>query len=107
MSVGAQTKASGSSDAGVAGGGQSADRGTAAGMLFGRLTVLPALVAMAWLVVGLPLLLLGWFTPVAMLLVTVPVVAVISTLGSGCPPANGRARSWPGSPVGCLLHGGR
>ncbi len=81
MSVGAQTKASGSSDAGVAGGGQSADRGTAAGMLFGRLTVLPALVAMAWLVVGLPLLLLGWFTPVAMLLVTVPVVAVIVYFG--------------------------
>ena len=39
----------------------------AAGRLLGRLSVLPALLAMAWLLAGLPLLLAGRFTPVLML----------------------------------------
>jgi hypothetical protein len=78
MSVGAQTKTSGSPQSGVAdGGGRGVDHSKAAGMLFGRLSLLPVLVAMAWLVVGLPLLLLGWFTPVVMLVVSLPIMAVI------------------------------
>ena len=82
MSIGAQTKASGSSDAGVSdGSGQSIDRGTAAGMVFGRLSVLPVLVVTAWLVAGLPLLLLGWFTPVVMLLVSVPIAVILVYFG--------------------------
>jgi hypothetical protein len=47
----------------------------AAGRLLGRLTVLPALIVVAWLAGGLPLLLLGWFTPVLMLVVCVPLAA--------------------------------
>ncbi len=46
-----------------------------AGRLLGRLTVLPALLVVAWLAGGLPLLLLGWFTPVLMLVVSVPLAA--------------------------------
>jgi hypothetical protein len=89
MSVGAQTKASGSPDSGVAdGGGRGVDRGRAAGMLFGRLSVLPVLVAVAWLVVGLPLLLLGWFTPALMLLVSLPVMAVLVFFGLRLLPAH-------------------
>jgi hypothetical protein len=88
MSVGAQTKASGSPDSGVSdGGGRGVDRGKAAGMLFGRLSVLPVLVAVAWLVVGLPLLLLGWFTPALMLLVSLPVMAVLVFFGLRLLPA--------------------
>jgi hypothetical protein len=88
MSVGAQTKASGSPDSGVAdGGGRGVDRGRAAGMLFGRLSVLPVLVAVAWLVVGLPLLLLGWFTPALMLVVSLPVMAVLVFFGVRLLPA--------------------
>jgi hypothetical protein len=47
-------------------------RPDAAGLLLSRLTVLPALIAVAWLAGGLPLLLLGWFTPVLMLVVCGP-----------------------------------
>jgi hypothetical protein len=82
MSVGAQTKASGTPAAGEAdGGGQGVNRGNAAGMLFGRLSLLPALLVMGWLIAGLPLLLLGWFTPLVMLLVSVPIMALLVYLG--------------------------
>ncbi len=88
MSVGAQTKASGSPDSGVAdGGGRGVDRGSLAGMLFGRLTVLPVVVAVAWLLVGLPLLLLNRFTPVLMLVVSLPVMAVLVFFGLRLLPA--------------------
>jgi hypothetical protein len=88
MSVGAQTKASGSPDSGVAdGGGRGVDRGRAAGMVFGRLSVLPVLVAVAWLLVGLPLLLLNCFTPVLMVLVSLPVMAVLVFFGLRLLPA--------------------
>src|SRR5215470_12611604 len=46
----------------------------AAGRLLGRLSVLPTLLAMAWLLAGLPLLLAGRFTPVLMLVVAVPLI---------------------------------
>ena len=53
----------------------------AAGWLLGRLSVLPALLAMAWLLAGLPLLLVGRFTPVLMLVVSVPLAVLLIYLG--------------------------
>ena len=53
----------------------------AAGRLLGRLSVLPALLVMAWLLAGLPLLLAGRFTPVLMLALSVPLAAVLVVLG--------------------------
>ncbi|HEY3980362.1 MAG TPA: hypothetical protein VGM79_24010 [Streptosporangiaceae bacterium] len=51
-----------------------------AGRLLRQLTVLPALLAMAWLLAGLPLLLLGAFTPVLMLVLSVPLAASLTVL---------------------------
>ncbi|HEX5292299.1 MAG TPA: hypothetical protein VFX25_25805 [Streptosporangiaceae bacterium] len=56
-------------------------RPDAAGLLLSRLTVLPALIAVAWLAGGLPLLLLGWFTPVLMLVVCGPLAAAAAYAG--------------------------
>src|SRR5436190_3794458 len=53
----------------------------AAGRLLGRLSVLPTLLAMAWLLAGLPLLLAGRFTPVLMLVVSVPLAVLLIYLG--------------------------
>ena len=53
----------------------------AAGWLFGRLSVLPALLATAWLLAGLPLLLAGRFTPVLMLVMSVPLAVLLIYLG--------------------------
>jgi len=64
--------------AGSPGGAGSPDT---AGRLLGRLSVLPALLAMAWLLAGLPLLLAGRFTPVLMLVVSVPLAAAGTCLG--------------------------
>jgi hypothetical protein len=63
------------------GGGELAGAPSAPGRLLGRLTVLPALVVMAWLLAGLPLLLAGVFTPVLMLVVSVPLAAVLVICG--------------------------
>ena len=52
-----------------------------AGQLLGRLSVLPALLVLAWLLAGLPLLLLGWFTPLLTLLISVPLAAVLVPAG--------------------------
>jgi hypothetical protein len=52
-----------------------------AGVVFARLAVAPALLIASWLVVGLPLLMLGEFTPALTLIVFVPVAAVVLTLG--------------------------
>ena len=54
-----------------------ADQADPAGRLLGRLTVLPALLVLA----GLPLLLLGRFTPVLTLLISVPLAAVLVLAG--------------------------
>ena len=80
MSAGAKTATAGSPAAGAAGGGV-AEPADAAARLFGRLTVLPALLVMAWLLAGLPLLLLGLFTPVLMLVLSVPLAAVLVAVG--------------------------
>lgn len=50
-----------------------------AGRIFRQITVLPTLLAMAWLLAGLPLLLLGLFTPVLMLVVSLPLAIVLVT----------------------------
>jgi hypothetical protein len=52
-----------------------------AGLVFRRLTVLPTLLAMAWLLAGLPLLLLGLFTPLLMLVISLPLAVVLVTAG--------------------------
>ena len=91
MSVRARSDA-GSAAGNVAGGDQAAAPPDAAGRLLGRLSVLPALLVMAWLLVGLPLLLAGVFTPVAMLLLSVPLAAVLAVIGLRWLPAR-----WPGA----------
>ena len=75
----------------AAGGGDRAVNEDAAGRLLGRLSVLPALLAIAWLLAGLPLLLLGHFTPVLMVVVSIPLAAVAVTLGLRWIPGR-----WPG-----------
>ena len=64
----------------------------AAGRLLGQLSVLPALLVMAWLLAGLPLLLAGGFTPVPMLVLSVPLAVVLVVLGLRWLPAR-----WPGA----------
>jgi hypothetical protein len=81
MSTGARTETSGPSAAGAADGGGAVNAPDAAGRLLGRLSVLPALLVMAWLLVGLPLLLAGVFTPVLMLVLSVPVAVVLVVFG--------------------------
>jgi hypothetical protein len=81
MSGGTGIATTGSSTAGAAGGSAAAERLDTAGRLLGRLTVLPALLVMAWLLAGLPLLLLGVFTPVLMLVVSVPLAVVLVGYG--------------------------
>jgi len=52
-----------------------------AGRLLARLSVLPALLAMAWLLAGLPLLLLGHFTAIPMLVLSVPLAVLLVVFG--------------------------
>src|SRR5580693_1467468 len=80
MSVRARSDA-GSAAGNVAGGDQAAAPPDAAGRLFRRLSVLPALLIMAWLLVGLPLLLAGAFTPALMLVLSVPLAVVLVAFG--------------------------
>ena len=68
-----------------------------AGALFARLTVLPAVLILAWLIPGLPLLLAGDFSPVPMLLISVPLAVAFAVNGLRVVPA-----SWPR-----LFSGGR
>jgi hypothetical protein len=71
-----------------------------AGATFARLTVLPTLLVMAWLLVGLPLLLAGVFLPAPTLLVAVPVAVA---LGAGLRRSPGR---WPRALAGGALPAG-
>jgi hypothetical protein len=91
MSAGARTTSAGSAAPGTDDGGPAAGR-DAAGILLARLSVLPALVAAAWLLVGLPLLLLGAFTPVLMLVLAIPLAAALVAAGLRWVPDPGR---WP------------
>ncbi len=64
--------------------------GEAAGLAFARLTVLPAVLVVAWLIPGLPLLLGGDFLPVPVLLISVPLAAALTVNGLRAVPA-----AWP------------
>jgi hypothetical protein len=98
MSLGAQTKASGQSAAGMSDEGQNSDPGNRAALLLARLSVLPALLVTGWLIVGLPLLMAGVFTPVLMLVLSIPVMAILGYAGwralAGWP--GGQAPKLPG-----------
>ena len=50
----------------------------AVGRAFGRLTVLPVICVVAWLVTGLPLLLAGEFLPVPVLLISAPLATAVA-----------------------------
>ena len=78
------------SPAADAGGGPAppADR---AGRVLRQLTVLPALLAAAWLLTGLPLLLLGAFTPVLMLVISTPLAALLVAFTLRWMPGRGTA----------------
>jgi hypothetical protein len=101
MSAGSGTTASGVTAGGVAVSGDQAGgpsgRPDTAGRLLRRLSVLSALLAMAWLLAGLPLLLLGRFTPVLTLVVAVPLAAGLVLLGLRWTPARWQStRPGPG-----------
>ena len=61
-----------------------------AGMALARLTSLPVIVVMAWLLPGLPLLLAGRFLPVPMLLIAVPLTVALAASGLRLVPGR-----WP------------
>jgi hypothetical protein len=61
-----------------------------AGAGFARITVLPAILVLAWLVPGLPLLLAGAFLPVPMMLIAVPLAVVLSVVALRRVPS-----AWP------------
>jgi hypothetical protein len=94
MSTGPGTTSSGVTAGGAAvSGGQAAAPPNApgtAGLLLGRLSLLPVLLATAWLLAGLPLLLAGRFTAMLMLLLAVPVAAAVVLLGLRWTPGR-----WP------------
>lgn len=95
MSVGARPEAAGSSAANAAdGGGQASGAPDPAGRLLGRLSVLPTLLVMSWLLVGFSLLLMGHFTPALTLAVWVPVAAVFVLIGLRWIPAPSPG-AWP------------
>ena len=89
MSTGARTEATSAAGAADGATGRAPD---AAGRLLGRLSVLPALLVTAWLLVGLPLLLAGVFTPALMLVLSVPVAVALVVFGLRWVPGR-----WPGS----------
>jgi hypothetical protein len=66
----------------------------AAGRLLGRLSVLPALLVIAWLLAGLPLLLAGAFKPAAELALAIPLAIVAVWLGLRWTPGRWHA-AWP------------
>ena len=76
------------------------------GLLFGRLSVLPALLALPFLLTSFPLLLLGWFKPVPVIALWLLLAAVIVPIGwrripsvAGAPdfgtPSEGRVTRTP------------
>lgn len=65
------------------------------GRLLARLTVLPALIVLSFLLVAFPLLLIGWFRPVPTAVLTVVAAAVIVPLGWRA--IEGRGATAPGS----------
>ncbi len=76
-----------------------AEPGEVAGATLARLTVLPALAIMAWLLPGLPLLLSRSFLVVPMLLISVPLAVALTANGLRAVPT-----SWPGLSAGGRRH---
>jgi hypothetical protein len=99
MSVGAQPETAGPPAASAAGGEPVTAPADPAGRLLGRLSVLPALLVMSWLLAGFPLLLIGHFTPVLTLVLAVPLAAVLVPLGLRWIPAPSPA-AWPAARAG-------
>jgi hypothetical protein len=67
-----------------------------AGLYLARLTVAPALVLLSWLIVALPLLMAGVFTPLPAIALFVPVAALVLTFGLRAvrPPAPAGGVRW-------------
>jgi hypothetical protein len=95
----------GASPPAQADGARGAPAADPAGRLLRQLTVVPVLLATAWLLAGLPLLLLGAFTPALMLALFVPLAATLTWLGlrwlpgrpgllAGLGPASARTPWW-------------
>ena len=79
-------------------GGRPVGPADAAGRLLGRLSVLPALLVVSWLLAGFPLLLIGQFTPVLTLVIAVLMAAVLVSLGWRWIPAPSPG-AWPAAPA--------
>jgi hypothetical protein len=80
MSANARTATAGLPAASPQAGGESG-AADLTGRIFRQVTVIPALLAMAWLLAGLPLLLLGHFTPVLMLVISLPLAVALLWFG--------------------------
>jgi len=81
MSVRSRTPGAGQSASGTGSVVPQAGNRDPAGLLLARVSVAPALIATAFLLVGFPLLLLGWFRPVPVLGGSLVLAAVIVPLG--------------------------
>jgi hypothetical protein len=73
-----------------AGDGAAGQRDDIAGSALARLTTLPVMLIMAWLLPGLPLLLAGDFVPVPMLLISAPLLVALVVNGLRVVPSR-----WP------------
>ncbi len=109
MSVSSRTPDTGQSAAGTGSVAPRAGDHDPAGLLLARLSVAPTLVATAFLLVGFPLLVLGWFRPVPVIALTVVMAALLVPLGLARLPglrpgatAAADLRLWaqPGGPAG-------
>src|SRR5450631_1097827 len=94
MSVGARSETAGPAAGDAGGSGRPASPPDPAGRLLARLSVLPALLVMAWLMAGFLLLLTGRFTPVLALAGSVPLAVVLVVLGLRWLPAPS-PQVWP------------
>jgi hypothetical protein len=101
MSVGAEAETTGPFARPETGGGEpgSGERGEGtpdrAGRVLAWLTVLPTLLAMAWLLAGFVLLYLGHFTPVLTVVLAAVVAVPLVVLGLRWLPPVTAARAWP------------
>ncbi|MBO0821867.1 MAG: hypothetical protein J2P26_13585, partial [Nocardiopsaceae bacterium] len=90
---------------GASGGGAERD---AAGLLFARLTVVPALLAMAWLLAGLVFFAAGWFRPAPVTILAVALAVPLLWFGVRAVPGlpDRAAMALPASPAGSAVPGG-
>jgi hypothetical protein len=108
MSVSSRAPGTGQSAAGTGSLATRAGDRDPAGLLLARLSVAPALIAAAFLIVSFPLLVIGWFRPVPVIGLTVIAAALILSLGlralpglrPGAAAADLRLWAQPGDPGG-------